>query len=302
MSRALPVAGHALSIDLEEWYHPELVRGRLGATPLESRVVAATERLLELLASHGASATFFCVGEVAERHPELVHRIDAEGHEIAFHGWRHQRLDELDPPRFAAELERFDALLASVLAPGRRAVGYRAPTFSLARSTAWALAALARHGYRYDSSVFPVRGPLYGVPGAPLGAYRIALDEPARVDPGSPLVEIPVSVWSRAGARLPAGGGAYLRLLPRALFARLLGGVALRRPIVLYLHPWETDAGTPRLPLPRLARAATYRGIENTLDRLDALLGRYRFGRVDELVERWRGAPGGEPCGPSKPS
>jgi polysaccharide deacetylase family protein (PEP-CTERM system associated) len=291
-----PYPQHALSVDLEEWYHPELVRDRLGHEPHASRVGPATDRLLDLLARSGTAATFFCVGEVAEREPDLLRRIDAAGHEIAFHGWRHQRLDELDPDRFAAELGRFDELLSALLGPGRRAAGFRAPTFSLARPTAWALGVLARHGYRYDSSVFPLRGPLYGVAGAPLGAYRVALDEPARVEPGSPLIEVPVAIWERAGVRLPAGGGAYLRLLPRPILERLLDGIAARRPIVLYVHPWETDPGTPRLPLPRWARLATYAGIDSSLAKLDALLGRFRFGRIDHLVARAEAAPGGEPC------
>lgn len=287
---------HALSVDLEDWYHPELVRDRLGNEPRSSRIGPATDRLLDLFARRGATATFFCVGEVAEREPDLLRRIDAAGHEIAFHGWRHQRLDELDPDRFAAELGRFDELLSALLVPGRRAVGFRAPTFSLARPTAWALGVMARHGYRYDSSVFALRGPLYGIAGAPLGAYRVALDEPARVEPGSPLIEVPVAIWEGAGVRLPTGGGAYLRLLPRPILERLLNGIAARRPIVLYVHPWETDPGTPRLPLPRWARIATYAGIDGSLAKLDALLGRFRFGRIDRLVERAEDTPGGEPC------
>src|SRR5262249_36785281 len=207
-----------LGVDVEDWFHPELVRARVAPGDSRTVVERGTEVVLERLARHGAKATFFLLGDVAARHPALVRRIAGAGHEIACHGMTHRPLWALDRESFRAELRAFraairDALGAGAAAPGsgdsRRAqpvIGFRAPTFSLDRSTAWALEVLREEGFRYDSSVFPVRSSLYGVPGAPLGIYRPAAHDLARHDPSGPMVEFPVAI-ARAGPwRVPAAG------------------------------------------------------------------------------------------------
>lgn len=280
---------NALTIDLEEWWHPQLVRSHVRGAERTGRVVAATERLLELLARHGVRATFFCVGEVVAAQPDLARRIRDAGHEIGFHGMTHRPLPELGPDGFARELDEFADLVREVLGADARVRGFRAPTFSLDRRTAWALPLLVERGYTYDSSVFPLRGPLYGVGGAPLAPYRIGMSDPAVVDPASPLTEAPPAVLRMLGLRVPVAGGVYLRAWPLSVTLAALGRIQRERPFVLYVHPWETDSGTPRVALPAAARLATYHGIRDTHAKLDRILGEFRFAPLAEILERREG-------------
>lgn len=265
----------ALSIDLEDWHHPELVRHHRPAQP-EARVAAASAPILELLDRHGGRATFFVVGEVARRHPELIRAIAARGHEIGCHGMSHRPLWDLGPDGLAAELAEFAAVVGGILGPGVRIAGFRAPSFSLDATTAWALPILARAGYRYDASLFPMRTPLYGVADGSLEIYR----------EGS-LVEVPATVAELAGVRLPVGGGTYLRVFPGWLSRWLLRGIRRTRPFVVYVHPWETDTGTPRLALSRCARAITYAGIGGALRKLEALVRAFPFVPIVDVVDGW---------------
>jgi polysaccharide deacetylase family protein (PEP-CTERM system associated) len=282
---------NALSIDLEDWHHPLLVHRNLACTPKTSRIVESTEPLLSLLKRYGVRATFFCVGEILEQQPGLVQRIHGLGHEIAFHGMRHRPLWNSSPAEFDAELGDFDRLGRQVLGQDLRIRGFRAPTFSLDQRTGWALPILARRGYLYDSSVFPMRGPLYGVPNAPVGPYRISFDDPSAVDPESSLTEVPPAVCRIAGIRIPVGGGVYLRLLPMSLLVRLLGRINEERPFIIYIHPWETDPETPRVRMPAMARFATYPGIQHGLRKVERLLNTFRFTTVAEVVERLSTGP-----------
>ena len=280
---------NALSIDLEDWYHPLLVQPFLRGNEQESRVVEATQPLLALLKQHQVRATFFCVGEILERHPRLVQDIQEQGHEIAFHGMSHRPLWNLTPGEFEAEVEDFLELTRRVLARGLTVRVFRAPTFSLDPRTTWALPILARHGFSYDSSVFPMRGPLYGVPAAPVSPYRISEENPGEIDEESPVLEFPPAVVEIQGIRIPAGGGVYLRLLPLPILVKLLELINRDRPFVVYVHPWETDPGTPRMRLEPFARFATYYGLGSTLSKLDRLLSTFRFTTMHEVVEGWVG-------------
>ena len=278
---------NALSIDLEDWFHPLLVQPFLRDSEREPRVVEATRPLLDLLSRHGVRATFFCVGEVLERHPDLVQEIQSRGHEIGFHGMTHRPLWDLSPTEFEAEIGDFGQLSARVLGEEVEIRGFRAPTFSLDSRTAWALPLLAKWGYTYDSSVFPIKGPLYGVPEAPVDLYRVSVGDPGAIDAESPLLEFPPAVCEVMGFRVPVGGGVYLRLLPLPVLIRLLESVNEDRPFVLYVHPWETDSATPRMPLGPFARFATYYGLGSTLPKLDRLLTRFRFTTVEKVVGDW---------------
>lgn len=272
---------NGLSIDVEDWFHPELVRERAGDAAV-SRVETATGAILDLLARYQVKATFFIVGEVARDHPELVRRIVAGGHEVACHGFSHRPLWELTPESLAGEL----AAWAEVVTPitGRPALGFRAPTFSLEQKTAWAIPVLRRAGYRYDSSIFPVRNYLYGVKGAPAAPYHLSESDITRpADDG--LWEFPMTVWSVGPVRLPVAGGFYLRLLPLPFLVVALRQVSRHRPFALYIHPWETDAGTPRLPLPALDRWVTYYRLgEPTRRKLEALLQRFPFAPLTQVL------------------
>lgn len=267
----------ALSIDLEDYYHPELIRRHSppGAS-YESRVESSTLPLLDLLDHHGVKATFFVVGEVIRPASRIIERIVRGGHEIGCHTHSHRPLWELSPESFRDELRSFRRDLRE--AAGNVEVrGFRAPTFSVDRRTAWALRVLEEEGYTYDSSIVPARGPLYGCPGAPLGVYRPAADDLTRDDPQGGIVEFPAPVTRVGGVRLPVGGGIYLRVLPYGIYERLARRVLRARPFFLYIHPWETDPGIPRLHLPMLERWATYSGLGGMLRKVEKLLLRIRF-------------------------
>ena len=260
----------AFSFDIEDWYHSQLLPGGSGdhATSGISVVRAGTERILEQLARHGVRSTFFVLGEVIRDNPDLVRRLVAEGHEIGCHGMHHEPLWHTTREGFREELRQFRALarehLGDVLI-----TGFRAPTFSLDRRTAWALEVLREEGFEYDSSIFPAKVKMYGVPEAPTGIYRPAADDLARHDPNGRLVEFPVAVASWGTRfRLPVGGGFYLR------------------PFALYLHPRETHPEEKRLPLDPVDGFITYVNLHTVVEKLERLYPRYRWVPMREILER----------------
>lgn len=277
---------NTLSIDLEDWFHAELIRARIpkGVEP-ERRVAWAVEPLLGLLERYGVHGTFFVVGDVLRHHCDLVHRIHAAGHEIGCHGGSHRPLWSLEPEVLERELDAFDRDAQGVI-PVDEIIGYRAPTFSLDERSAWAVDVLRARGYLYDSSIFPVRNYLYGVDGAPAQPYqltRAALTTPhARGD----LLEFPMSVGRLLGFDVPVSGGFYLRAMPGALSRRMLTGINARgNPFVIYLHPWETDPQTPRVArLGLVSRWITYTGQRSAMRKLEALLQTFRFAPLREVL------------------
>ena len=282
---------NALSIDLEDWFHAELIRPHAGERPVR-RVAEATEPILALLERYGVRATFFVVGEVLRDHPQLVRRIYERGHEVGCHGWSHRPLWALDRAGFIRELEAFDREAAKVL-PVEEVVGFRAPTFSLDERTAWALEVLRERGFRYDASLFPVRNGLYGVARCPERAYCPAAGkltvgrEPGGDDLGAgELVELPMTAVRLAGLRVPVSGGFYLRATPWPLLKALAQRVnAEGRPFVLYLHPWEADAGTPRVGgLSPLERLATYYNSGSVLPKLEALVRSFALAPLRQVL------------------
>lgn len=275
----------ALTFDVEDWFHPELVRARAPSDDARSVVREGLGTILGRLARHDVRATFFVMGDVAARHPDLLLAIAGAGHEVACHGMSHRPLWALTPETFRQELRDCRAAFRAVLGP-HEVIGFRAPTFSLDRTTAWALAVLRDEGFRYDSSIFPLRVRLYGVHGAPLGIYRPALDDPRRHDPRGPLAEFPVAVGGLGPLRLPVGGGFYLRALPWVVLQTTLDHIARRRPFNLYLHPWECAPDLPRVPLPPVDALVTYLGLHTVLPKLDRLLGRYRFQTMRGILEQ----------------
>lgn len=275
---------NALTIDLEDWYHPELVRSQLTLAEQEALVEQSTQPLLDLLREGNVKATFFIVGQVAQRHPRLIEALAAEGHELACHGMSHRPLWEMTPEEFRAELEDFDRVISAVV-PGADIVGFRAPTFSLDNRTRWALDVLAEFGYKYDASLFPMRTPLYGMDGCPLMPYHPSKEDLARPDDHGALIEFPMSVWTGAGLRLPVSGGFYLRAMPFSLVRLCLRQIAAQRPVVIYVHPWEANPYTPRLQLPFWARLATYYNIGAVLPRLRTLLKVFPFAPMRIVLE-----------------
>lgn len=270
---------HLFSVDVEEHFQVSafdsvLSRADWGAQP--SRVESNTDRLLELLARHDAKGTFFTLGWVAERHPGLIRRIAEAGHELASHGWWHRRVTTLSRDEFRDEVVRSKQTIEAMA--GRPVRGFRAPSFSIVPGTEWAFDLLLEAGYTYDSSLFPIRRPGYGYPGAPTGPHRIAR-------PGGTLLELPLATASVFGIPVPAAGGGYLRQFPLGLIRRAFHQSAeAGQPAMFYIHPWEVDPDQPRLPVGWLTRIRHYRGLGKTMERLSALLEEFRFTSVGDWL------------------
>jgi polysaccharide deacetylase family protein (PEP-CTERM system associated) len=277
---------HLLSFDVEEYFHVEAAASSLPREQwetLEKRLPDSVERLLGLLDRHEVRATFFILGWVARQEQGVVRRISDAGHEVASHGMTHAMLQRIGADAFREELIDSRKLLEDI--SGRQVLGYRAPTFSVTHSTAWALDVLAEAGYRYDSSIFPVRHDRYGVPEAPRFPH-IAIGPG-----GGRILEIPPLTLRAAGTNFPAGGGGYFRLFPMGIFVRALRkAAAAGHPGMIYLHPWEIDPDQPELPLGRLSRWRHRVNLGRTFGRLDRLLGRFRFTAVDSALEVMEGA------------
>jgi polysaccharide deacetylase family protein (PEP-CTERM system associated) len=272
-----PEVVNALSIDVEDWFQvsafaPHIDRADWDRLPC--RVERNVDRLLELLAGSEARATFFTLGWIAERYPQLVRRIHAAGHEVASHGYGHLRASEQTREQFRNDIRSARALLEDQAgAPVR---GYRAPSFSIGRDNLWAFDELAEAGYRYSSSVYPVAHDHYGMPEAPRFPWQVR----------EGLTEIPVTTARMAGRNWPAGGGGYFRLAPYAVSRWAIARVNRedRRPAIFYMHPWEIDPGQPRMSgVGFKTRFRHYLNLERTERRLGRLLDDFRWGRVDQV-------------------
>jgi polysaccharide deacetylase family protein (PEP-CTERM system associated) len=262
-----------LSFDVEEYFHVEAAAARVRPEDwpsFPSRLEPALEAILQLLADHHTSATFFVLGWVARRQGHLVARIAQAGHEVASHGMSHQMLHRLTPEQFQGELTDSKKLLEDL--SSSPVLGYRAPTFSITHKTAWAIDSLAAAGYTYDSSVFPIRHDRYGVPEAPRWAHW------ATGPAGGRILEIPPLTLRVCGMNLPVGGGGYLRLFPvRLVHCGLNAARRAGRGGVLYVHPWELDPGQPLLPMGRLSRWRHRVNLHRTEAKLRWLLSRHAF-------------------------
>lgn len=276
-----------LSFDVEEHWRIEAASGLTVAADRRAyyaaRVEPATRWLLNLLARHEQKATFFLVGQLAAEQPELVRAIHRDGHELAVHSWDHRRIHNLTPEEFRADVVQCKDVLEQLT--GTAVVGYRAPTFSVVRQTAWALDILAELGFRYDSSIYPVRHDRYGVPDAPRGPF---LAEGAV----HTILEIPPARLDVGSLRLPTGGGGYFRLFPLWVLESAIAQIHKEEatPVAMfYFHPWEFDPHQEPLPLGRLSRFRTYVGLARSRPRFAALLRKHRFMRTIDVVEQLQG-------------
>lgn len=270
---------HHFTVDVEEYF--QVTALETAAPPIswgrfESRVEASVGRLLDLLARHTVRATFFVLGWLAARRPGLVKTIAAAGHEIGSHGWDHALVTRQTPDAFRHSIRCTKDVLERLT--GRPVLGFRAPSFSIVRGREWALDVLIEEGYRYDSSLFPVRRPGYGYPNGRRDPHWLTR-------PAGRLAEMPPATLCRCGLVLPAGGGAYFRLLPYGLVRAALRDSARRgQPATFYIHPWELDPDQPRLRLPWLQRLRHYGGLGRSERRLRRLLSEFRFTAVADTL------------------
>jgi len=271
----MPEIANALSIDVEDYFQvsalaPHIPRSEWERMPC--RVERNMEIILALLAESGAQATFFVLGWIAERYPALVKRILADGHELASHGYAHERVTHQSRGDFYEDICKAKLVLEDI--SGTAVRGYRAPSFSIGYSNLWAFDCIAQAGYRYSSSVYPIHHDHYGMPDAPRFSFRPIAD----------LLEIPVTTARVLMANLPAGGGGYFRLLPYAVSKALIRRVneVDRRAAVFYFHPWELDAEQPRIPGTSLkTRFRHYHNLERVQSRLRSLLRDFSWRRID---------------------
>ncbi|MEM6856375.1 MAG: XrtA system polysaccharide deacetylase [Pseudomonadota bacterium] len=273
---------NGLSVDLEDWFQVgafEDVISRSDWGSIPTRVEANVDRILDLFAASGVSATFFTLGWIAERHPALMRRIADAGHEIASHGYDHARVYTFDRQAFGEDIRKARQILEDTT--GQRITGYRAPSFSIDARTPWAFEELAAQGYTYSSSVAPVAHDHYGWPAAPRFAFR-----PLR---GSSLLELPVTTAMLAGRRVAAGGGGFFRVLPYAFSRWAIRQVNHRegRPAVFYFHPWEVDPEQPRVANASMrSRLRHYTGLDKMAGKLTDLVGEFAWGRMDAVAAR----------------
>jgi polysaccharide deacetylase family protein (PEP-CTERM system associated) len=274
---------NALTIDVEDYFHVSGFEGCVDRSQWDdypSRVADNTYRLLEILAKAGVRGTFFVLGWVAERQPELVKEIRAAGHEIGSHGYWHRLIYNQTPDEFRADLRRGRDVLRDIL--GDTVTAYRAPSFSITRQSLWALDVLIEEGFQLDSSIYPTRHDRYGIPDAPLEPHRMERQAGA-------LWEFSPPVYRFAGRPFAVGGGGWFRLYPYAVTRGFLGAInRAGRPFAVYLHPWEIDPDQPRLTPGRMAAFRHYLNLRRTEGRLTRLLRDFRFGTLSESLSSWR--------------
>jgi polysaccharide deacetylase family protein (PEP-CTERM system associated) len=269
-----------LTCDLEEYFHVSAYADRVDQRNWDSfpsRVAESTDRILELLDQNHCVATFFVLGWVAEKKPEVVRRVAEAGHEIACHSLLHRRVYELTPEEFREDTRRAKSVIEDVT--GKQVVGYRAPSFSVTAASIWALEILVEAGFRYDSSIYPVKHPSYGMAKAPRTPFRINTSSGA-------ILEFPLTTLEFAGHRSPVAGGAYLRVLPY-LYTRWAMHYLNRREnssVCVYVHPWEIDAGQPRLPGKMSAHLRHRLGLRSLERKLERLMRDFPFATLDSQL------------------
>lgn len=274
---------NAMTVDVEDYFHVSAFESVVSPKDwdvYESRVCRNTDRLLEIFDHAQVRATFFVLGWVAERFPDLVKRIASADHEIASHGYAHRLIYDQTPDEFRSDLRRSRGALTAV---HRGPInGYRAPSFSVTPRSLWALDIILEEGFTYDASVFPIRHDRYGLPSAPRHFHSIE-------NTTGTLWECPGSTVQVAGTNLPVAGGGYFRLLP---YKWTRWGISHlneseQRPAIFYLHPWEIDPDQPRLPASRLSRFRHYTNLHKAESRLRRLLSEFTFAPLGEVLREW---------------
>jgi len=272
-----------LGIDFEEWFHPELIQKVLENEKKTFQVVKGIDKILELLRKQDTYATFFMVGEILEKFPDILDKILENGHEIGFHTMYHSRLDSNNfQEKFSNELDNF-AILTN-----NKSKGFRAPTFSLNEKSSWAIDTLEQHGYVYDSSIVPAKTNLYGTPNAPKKPYKITSNSLDFDNPKGKIIEFPLMTTKFLGKTVPVGGGFYLRTLPFSTTKKALRTYdEANIPGVFYIHSWElTPEFMPKIKLSVKNNFITYHNLDKVVDRMDYLLSNFQFTSFERYLKK----------------
>lgn len=274
---------NALTIDVEHWWCNEFLKKYLPENR-EDQLIDSVKFILDILDRYNVRATFFVLGSTAEEHPEVLEMIYEKGHEIGSHAYSHEPLYRLTKGQFEEEIKQSIKIIYKTT--GENPLGFRAPHFSINNKTKWAFEILERHGFRYDSSIFPIRTNLYGVPNAPLTPYCPSKEDVSRHDPKGKIIEFPLSVLRLTRINIPISGGFYLRAFPLRFIKWALKKVSKERPAVIYIHPWEIYPYTPRLKVPPLARFEAYHGTGlPALRKFEALLRELKFKPMGDIID-----------------
>jgi polysaccharide deacetylase family protein (PEP-CTERM system associated) len=279
-----PGKPHFFTVDVEEYFQVralESVVSRSDWLTRPSRVARSIDQLLQTLTDHHVHGTFFLLGWIARNRPEVARAISDAGHEIASHGYWHERVTTLNPARFREDVRASKRELEDLT--GAPVLGYRAPNFSITPGCEWAFDVLIEEGFRYDSSLFPIRRRGYGYPSAQRTPHIIRR-------PQGSLAEFPLATTSFLRYQVPAAGGGYLRQFPFAVIRRAFRQANERgESATFYIHPWEIDPGQPRLPISRLNRIRHYRGLDRALPRIETLLEEFAFGTIASYLPQLEG-------------
>jgi polysaccharide deacetylase family protein (PEP-CTERM system associated) len=273
---------NAMTVDVEDYYHVSAFSDDIHMHDwdnMESRVVRNTVHILKLFSEHDVKATFFVLGWVAEKYPEVVQEIAKEGHEIACHGYSHQLVYSQTVNTFREETVRAKSILEDIAQ--QSVIGYRAASYSITDRSRWALDVLVELGFKYDSSIFPIHHDRYGIPDSPKFPYYL------RTPKGFSLIEFPLSTVNIFGYRLPVAGGGYFRLYPYLVSRMALRNInrTHNQPFIFYLHPWEIDPEQPRIKTKILSKFRHYNNLEKCEGRLVHLLGDFHFSTVEKVLK-----------------
>ena len=270
-----------LGIDFEDWFHPELIQKYISDNNNEPKVIEGIDRILELLRLHDTKATFFVVGELLEFKPELLDMILENGHEIAFHTMKHDRIDKPNfKEKFEEEIKKFDELTDG------KSKGFRAPSFSLNINSSWLIDVLEENDYVYDSSVVPAKTSLYGIPNAEKKPYKISSKFLEGNSNDGKIIEFPVIVTKFLGKKIPAAGGFYLRTLPLRIIENAIKSYEKENlPGVFYIHSWElTPEFMPKMKLSRKDHFITFHNIDKAYTKMEDLLEKFQFTSFEKFI------------------
>lgn len=274
---------HFLSVDLEDWHHSAFLRNYVNQINFKWRIDISTNLILDLFQKLNVKATFFILGEVALKFPDLIERMKQEGHEVASHGFNHIPLWNLNKESFKNELIKTNDILSSIT--GERVLGFRAPYASLRQETAWAIDVLNELRFLYDSSIFPMKTPLYGVKNAPLGIYKISSECILKNDTKSKLFEIPFTIYKNCLFSIPITGGIYGRFIPYAILIFLLKLTSKKNTINFYFHPWEIDMFKPKINVKLKDKIISFYGVSNYLHKIEKIIKSNNFNTFKFILE-----------------
>mgnify|MGYP001319484013 CR=1 FL=1 len=272
-----------LGIDFEDWYHPELVQNYVKDLNHDPTMFKGLDKIIDMLRKNETSATFFVVGELIQKNPEILDKIIENDHEIAFHTMHHDKIDSLEfKKNYSMEFLEFSKIT------NKRSKGFRAPTFSINKQSSWIVDFLVENNYIYDSSVVPAKTELYGLPNAEIRPYRISSNSLEKNNPNGKLFEFPLLVTKFLGKKLPAAGGFYIRTLPEKIIKNAISNYENQNiPATFYVHSWElTPEFIPKIKLPVKENFITFHNIEKTFQKINKIINEFEFTSFSKFLSK----------------